>query len=224
MAALTFDALLRSLKKGAQRVPPHPVYLLYGDEDVLKQEAVDALLDATVERAGGARDFNLDIRYAGDLDAESFHALVNTPPMLASRRAVVVRGIDQLGKRKSKLRDEILRYAAAPNPSTVLILVTAAGEDPDTELARLARTASIGPLEPERVSRWLAHHAAKRDLVLAPDAADLLIAAVGADLGALASELEKLAAFAASSGQPVSAADVTALVGVRRGETVHDLV
>ncbi len=36
MGALTFDALLRSLKQGA----PDPVYYLHGEEDVLKDEAV----------------------------------------------------------------------------------------------------------------------------------------------------------------------------------------
>src|SRR5438093_13557571 len=87
MAALTLDALLRSLKKGAP--PPETVYLLYGDEDVLKDEAVRMLVDAAV---GSSRDFNLDVRYASDLSPESFHALVNTPPMLAEHRAVVIRG------------------------------------------------------------------------------------------------------------------------------------
>ena len=216
MAALTLDALLRTLKKGAL----DPVYLLHGDEDVLKDEAVRALLDAAVDPA--ARDFNLDRRFAADLDAEAFHALVNTPPMLAERRAVVLRGVDQLGKRKSKLRDELVRYLDAPNPTTVLVLVTGAGEQPDADLARRATPVALAALEPERLSRWVTHHSGKLALTLAPDAAELLISAVGNDLSGLARELEKLAALAGD--RPATAADVTALVGVRRGETVYDLV
>lgn len=216
MAALTLDALLRNLKKGA----PDPVYLLHGDEDVLKDEAVRALLDAAVDPA--ARDFNFDSRYAADLDAEAFHALVNTPPMLAERRAVVVRGVDQLGKRKSKLRDELLRYLESPNPTTLLVLVTSAGVDPDAEVARRATGVALTALDPERLLRWVVHYATKLSLTLAPDAIELLVAAVGNDLSALARELEKLAALAGD--RAATAADVTALVGVRRGETVHDLV
>jgi DNA polymerase-3 subunit delta len=216
MAPLTLDALLRGLKKGA----PDPVYLLHGDEDVLKDEAVRALLAAGVDPA--ARDFNFDSRFAADLDAETFHALVNTPPMLAERRAVVLRGVDQLGKRKSKLRDELLRYLAAPNPTTLLVLVLAAGEEPDPEVVRGATTVALAALEPERIPRWIAHHSSKLALTLEPDAVDLLIAAVGNDLSGLARELEKLAALAGD--RPATAADVTALVGVRRGETIHDLV
>ncbi len=52
MGALTLDALFRSLKRGA----PDPVYYLHGDEDVLKDEAIAAVLDRAVEP--GARDFN----------------------------------------------------------------------------------------------------------------------------------------------------------------------
>ena len=78
-----------------------------------QNEAVQALLAA----AGSQRAcFNLDSRYAADWTAAAFHALVNHPPLFAERRAVVVRGVEQFGKRKSKLRDEVVRYLADPNP------------------------------------------------------------------------------------------------------------
>src|SRR5260370_932427 len=86
MGALSFDALLRSLKRGA----PDPVYYLHGDEDVLKDEAVRALLERAVDPA--ASDFNIDQRWAPDLDPEAFHALLNTPPILPATPAVVPRG------------------------------------------------------------------------------------------------------------------------------------
>src|SRR5207247_4579977 len=66
MGALTFDALLRSLKPEARA--PDPVYYLHGDEDVLKDEALRALTARAVEAA--ARDFNVDTRSTADLDVE----------------------------------------------------------------------------------------------------------------------------------------------------------
>src|SRR2546425_11160049 len=89
MGALTFDALLRSLKQGA----PDPVYYLHGEEDVLKDEAVRALL----ARAGdpAARDFNVDQRSAAALHPQTFNALVNTPPILPATPPVVPRGRGQ---------------------------------------------------------------------------------------------------------------------------------
>lgn len=220
MAALTLDALLRSLKKGAPL--PEPIYLLHGDEDVLKDEAIRALVDATV---GSSRDFNLDVRFAPDLTPESFHALVNTPPMLAERRAVVIRGMEHLGKRKTKLRDEVVRYLASPNPTTLLVLVVAAGEEPDADLVRASTSVALDALAAERVPRWLQHRASTLGVTLAGEATELLLKAVGNDLSTLSRELEKLAALTAGADRrPITADDVSSLVGVRRDETVFDLV
>jgi DNA polymerase III subunit delta len=215
MGALTFDALLRSLKRSA----PDPAYYLHGDEDVLKDEAIRALIDRAVEP--GARDFNVDQRSAAALDPEAFHTLVNTPPLLAQTRAVIVRGLDQV-KKTSALYKEIVRYLAAPNPSTVLILTQGAGESPDAGLVKDTTSVAVEPLPPDRVARWMGRRAGELGLVLEPDAGHLLLEAVGHDLGFLARELDKLAAL--TGGRPGTRSDVAALVGVRRGETLSDLV
>jgi len=217
MAALTFDALLKGLKPTGGAAP-NPVYYLHGEEDVLKEEAVRALLERAVDPA--ARDFNLDTRAAADLDPEALRALVDTPPLLAERRAVVLRGIEQL-KKKGKTRDELLRYLDNPNPSTVLILIQGEGEA-DADLATRATAVQVDRLSPDRVGRWATHRAGRLGLAIAPEAVELLVAAVGNDLGELAQELEKLAALA--HGRTATRDDVTAAVGVRQGATVFDLV
>jgi len=215
MGALTFDALLRSLKQGA----PDAVYYLHGEEDVLKDEAVRALLERAVDPA--ARDFNIDQRTAADLDPEAFNALVNTPPLLTATRAVVVRGMEQVRK-TAKVRQELLRYLESPNPTTVLVLVHGTAEPPDAELVRRATAVEVAALPPERVERWMTHRAKQLGLTLAPEARELLLASVGSDLSGLARELEKLAPLGV--GRPVSRDEVAALVGVRRGETLQDFV
>src|SRR5437867_2610865 len=186
MGALTFDALLRSLKQGA----PDPVYYLHGEEDVLKDEAVRVLLERAVDPA--ARDFNVDQRTAADLDPEAFNALVNTPPILAATRAVVLRGMEQLRK-TAKVRQELLHYLDSPNPSTVLVLVHGTPEPPDAELLRRATAVEVAALPPERIVRWMTHRAKQLGFTLAPEAEELLLASVGNDLSGLARELEKLA-------------------------------
>ena len=79
---------LIELKKGELA----PLYYLYGTEDVLKEEAIQAILDRALDPS--LRDFNLDQRSAGQLDSESLHSLVNTLPMLAERRVAVVRDVE----------------------------------------------------------------------------------------------------------------------------------
>lgn len=215
MGALTFDALFRSLKKGAL----DPVYYLYGDEDVLKQEAIRSLLEHGLEAA--TRDFNLDQRDAAGLDAEAFHALVQTPPMLAQRRVVVLRGIEQLRK-KSKARDAVLKYLEKPNPDTVLVLIQGAGEEVESDLSRRASAVEFDRLPPDRVRRWVEHRAGQIGVTLDAGVSELLVDAVAGELGAAAQELDKLAALA--SGRPITADDLAAVAGVQRGQTVADLV
>src|SRR2546426_12797367 len=64
---------------------------------------------------------NVDQRSAADLDPEAFHTLVNTPPLLAATRAVVIRGLEQLRK-TTKVRQELVRYLDSPSPTTLLVL------------------------------------------------------------------------------------------------------
>jgi DNA polymerase-3 subunit delta len=217
MGVVSFDALLRSVKKAA----PHPAYYLFGDEDVLKDEAVQALCEAALDPA--ARDFNLDFRSAGDLEPEALYALVNTPPMLADRRVVVLRNLEGL-RRKPKARAELLKYLRQPSPSAVVVMVQGAGEERDEEVAQLATAVDAARLPPERAVRWAAHHAGRHGVRLDPDAAAFLVQAVGDDLGVLGREIEKLAGVADSDTGVVGRDQVAALVGVRRGETLEDLV
>jgi DNA polymerase-3 subunit delta len=194
------------------------VYYLTGVEDVLKDDLIGAVTRVALDPA--SRDFNLDVRSAADLDGEALHALVETPPMLAARRVVVVRGIDQWRK-NAKVWEVLYRYLEHPSPTTVLILTQAGDEPADPRIAASAAHVALNGLPPDQVTAWLSRRAEAAGVEIDADAAAHLIATVGGDLGHLAVELEKLAA--AISG-PITLADVSQLVGVRHGETVHDWV
>jgi DNA polymerase-3 subunit delta len=208
------DALFRSLNKGEVA----PVYYLHGHEDVLKDEAVRMILDRTLDP--GLRDFNFDQRSAAQLDPEEIHSLCNTLPMLAERRVVVLRDVEGW-KRKTKARAEFLRYLERPSLETVVVLVQGSGEDAeDKELSRGAYTVRFDPLPVERAEKWVLRRAGRLGLELDPEAARHLVRCVGSDLGALQSELAKLASF--PSGEALTPERVGELVGIRHGETQWD--
>jgi DNA polymerase III delta subunit len=215
-APLSFDAAYRMLKRDA----PAPVYYLTGEEDLLKEELVDLVLRQTVEPA--SRDFNLDIRNAADLNGEGFHTLVETPPMLTARRAVVINNIGQW-RRNAKVWEVVYRYLENPSPTTVLVLVTASGEKPDKRLAQTATHIVAQPLSPDRLHRWITVRSERAGFTMTDAATQHLLRAVGSELSGLAMEIEKLAAVA-QPDTPVDAAEVAQLVGVRRGETQSDWV
>jgi DNA polymerase III subunit delta len=214
MPLQTYDALLRSLPKGELA----PVYYLYGPEDVLKDEAVQAILDKALDPA--LRDFNFDQRSAGQLDPEAIFSLCTTLPMMAERRVVVLREVEGW-KRKPKTRAAFLTYLERPAAETVVILVqSAAEESEDKDLVRGAFAVACDPLPAERARRWLLRRAGALGVALEEAAADHLLAATGGELGAVAAELQKLAALPA--GAPLTAEQVGALVGIRHGETIYD--
>jgi DNA polymerase-3 subunit delta len=214
MPTETLDSLFRSLQKGQLAV----AYYLHGPEDILKDEAVRAILERALDPA--LRDFNLDQRSAGQLDPEAVLTLCTTLPMMADRRAVVLREIEGW-KRKPKVRSAMLSYLQRPSPETVVILVQGAGEEgPDRELMRLSYAVSCDPLPPGRALKWLQRRATSLGLQLDESASQHLLKAVGGDLGALSAELQKIAAL--PEGEPLSAERIGELVGVRHGETMFD--
>ena len=208
------DSLSKSLKKGDLSA----VYYFHGAEDVLKDEAIRSILDQALDPS--LRDFNFDQRSAAQLDAEEVNALCNTLPMLAERRVVLLRDVEGW-KRKTKGRAEFLRYLERPSPDTIVIMVQGSGEEgEDRELAAGATSVRFDPMAPELAKKWLLKQAGKSGVEIEADAADHLVRSVGSDLGALSSELSKLASL--PPGKPLTAAQVGELVGVRHGETQWD--
>ena len=228
MASTSHKALNVALKTRAFA----PVYYLHGDDDYQKEDAVRLLVDAAVDPA--TRDFNLETRRAAAVDAEALEALLGTPPMLAERRVVVLRDPAAL---KKDARQRLDRYLGRPATDLVLVLVAPAGAKADRGLQQGAGAGAFefAPLSEDRVGRWITHHAGETlGATITPDAARLLQGAVGNDLQQLAAELDKLVSYAAGGAAeavggpgaaPVIDEDaVTAVVGVRRGETLGDLL
>jgi DNA polymerase-3 subunit delta len=214
MPAHTVDALSRSLKKGEIA----PVYYLFGPEDVLKDDAVRGIIEHATDPA--MRDFNLDQRSAVQLDPEEIHALCNTLPMMAERRVILLRDIEAW-KRKTKARNGFLRYLENPSPESVVILVQGSGEEgEDRDLVRATYAVRFNALSPERAVKWVLREAGKLGATIEPAAAEHLVRSVGADLGALSSELAKVASL--PSDVPITAATVEELVGIQHGETLWD--
>jgi DNA polymerase-3 subunit delta len=213
MASAGEKALHAALKKRVF----DPVYYLFGEDDFLKDQAARDVVEAAVDPT--TRDFNLEVRRANELDAEALDALLSTPPMLAERRVVVLRDVDKMKKGARTLLD---RYLARPAGDTVLVLVAPSGAKADKVLSERATAVEFMPLTGDRLPRWVTYHAQHvLQRAITPEAVALLLEAVGGDLAQLAVELEKLASYAPET---IDEPAVAAVVGVRRGESLGDLL
>ena len=213
MASVGEKALYAALKKRVF----DSVYYFFGDDDFLKDIRVRELVEAAVDPA--TRDFNLETRRGTEVDAEALDSLLGTPPMLAERRVVVIREVEKL---KKDARAALDCYLKRPAGDLVLLLVSAAAAKMDRGLSERSTAVEFAPITGDRVPKWVIYQA---ETVLgrsiSAGAVSLLVEAVGDDLSQLAMELEKLASYAPDCIDELA---VSHVVGVRRGESLGDLL
>jgi DNA polymerase-3 subunit delta len=211
---------LKTLRDTIKRRSFDGAYFITGEDDYQKDDAVRQLVDAALDPT--SRDFNLDTRRSADLDPETLGVLLSTPPMMAERRVIVLREVNTLRKDARRALDHYLESAAS---DLVLIMTGAAGTKADTALSNSATVLEFDLLTGDRIPRWIAHHATSElGIGITGPAVELLQAAVGSDLRQLAGELDKLASYVQGRGGEIGEDAVTAIVGVRRGETQADLL
>ena len=195
-----------------------PVYVLFGDEDYIKDEVLRLLLARAVNAS--VRDFNVDVRRGPELDAPELHSLLDQLPMMAERRVSVVRDAHLLKKAPLAVLDE---YLAKPSRELVLVLMLPAGEELPKQWSSHGTTCECKPLNEEGVMKWITHYLQETlGGGITPDAASLLVSHVGNDLAQLAGELDKLLSY--TNGAEITAESVQAVVGIRHGETLADLL
>jgi DNA polymerase-3 subunit delta len=209
-ASRTVDALL-------ERESPDAVYLLHGDNEFLKDEAVRAIADRFTDAA--TRAFNLDILHAGDADPGRLSNALDALPMLAARRVVVLRDAPGLKKDARAVLD---RYLAKPASDTLLILVAPAGWKAEAGLTSKATVIEMASPSERDAAAWAIGRATELGANLETDAAELLVRSTEADLALIDGELRKLRDY--SPGRAIDRAAVAAIVGTTSGATMEDVL
>ena len=208
---------MRAFKAALEQGAPDAVYLLHGDNDFLKDEKVRELVDRLADPA--TRDFNYDQLRASEVDAGRLSSVLDSLPVMASRRVVVLYDVGAL---KKDPRAALDRYLTHPAADTVLVLVAASGWKVDAKLMDRASAVDLRQLTDDETVKWTTVRALIVETAIDEDAARLLVRATGADLALIDGELRKLRDY--SIGQPISVDAVNAIVGVRAGETMSDLL
>jgi DNA polymerase III subunit delta len=214
MSAEAYSSYRKSVAEGRYE----RVYYFYGDNEFLKDAAIRDVTAAVLNAA--MRDFNLEQRRGSEVTAEQLDIALSTMPMLSERRVVVLRDVGGLKKEPQRVLE---RYLENPSSDTVVVLVSPAGERPDTGLLRSTFAVSFDVLTGDRVAKWIPHHVTTvLRASITPEAVSLLQNAVGDDLPQLAMELEKLSNYAGD--RTIDADAVSSVVGVRQGATLGDLL
>ena len=210
----TYDDLQSALAKKEFS----PVYLLYGEEDFLIEEATDAILEAALTK--DERGFNLDVLYGSDSDARDIASHASSFPMMAERRVVVVRDVDKLAH-----AELLANYIEHPSPSTCLILSCTKPDfrrKPFVTAKKHAFNLECKPLWENQIPAWIAKRVKIAKRVIQPDAASMLAAYVGTSMREIMNELEKLYIYLGEK-RSISVDDISAIVGMSKEFSVFEL-
>lgn len=209
---------LRDLRKAIVNRAFEPAYFFHGDDEYRKEAAVRELVAGAVDPA--TRDFNFDLLRGNEVTPEQLASAVNTLPMMADRRVVVLRDVPAL---KKDARAVLERYLTRPSRDTVLILIAPAGAKAEKGLDHGVVSVGFPVLKDQELMEWVARHAHETHGVTLTDRAmSLLFSSVGADAGQMASEVDKLVSY--TQGATIDEDAVAAVVGVRHGESFSDFL
>ena len=122
-AALSYQSFMKALGEGQLQ----PTYFFYGPEDVLVERVLKRLKEVALE--AGSEDFNWNFfrSDADDMDWGVFGDALTSLPLLASRRVVILKGVNRIlhNKGVAKLIESALRQ---PPQDFVFVLIE---ENPD---------------------------------------------------------------------------------------------
>ena len=196
-----------------------PIYVLYGGDPYLcdmHRRQVISLVIGEADPQLCVSTFDATAELAEVLDE------LRTMPFLAPRRVVVVRDADAF---VGAYRESLEAYLNSPVASSTLIL-TVSSWPSRTRLyklvAKIGQAIDCSTPGPKDLARWLQLAASERGKKISPEAVELLVQWVGADMAALNSEIDKLSAYVGRR-QKIDAGDVSAVVSASAGPAAFDL-
>lgn len=198
-----------------------PVYLLVGDQDLLRELAAKKLRTAVVGETPSP--FSLE-QFDGESeeDVERIVMAANMMPLLGGRRFVLVKRASGLVENESALQ----AYAADPNPHTVLVLDL--DKKPDgrrkgwKELEKKVVVVACDAPQPWELLDWVGEEGRARGMKLGREEVRYLVTEVGSDLRRLSNELEKLSLYA--SGDQLDLETIAEVLGRGRAQSVFNFI
>lgn len=219
------------------------MYLLHGEDDLSRRQAVKSLLPAPDSDGWLAVSM-----FEGNADVSTIIEACNTLPFLAEHRYVLVRNFIAANTKRSKgaaaeaddpepeeeaetgrrkpampaLRDYLLSM-----PDTTVLILEEAGRAPASSvLYKYAKQhgeeREFRPLEGSQLTRWIQACFQERQTAVHPAAVQMLAQFVGPNLLQLQSEIDKLCAYAGSD--QVTQQDVAEMVAPAEETKVWDMI
>jgi DNA polymerase-3 subunit delta len=210
----------RELERRLKRNELAPVIFLWGEEAWLVDETIGQIEAVALQPE--AREFNREVFYGDEAEAQEVVTAAQTLPWLGMQRLVLVRGADALPRAADP---SLVAYCTQPSPSTCLIFAAQRVETSRplfSLLLKLPWAVRFRRLLARELSTWIEQRIAARGCRISADAVAALIDTVGNDLRLLANEIDKLVTFVGSE-HAIEVESLTALTDDMREMSAFEL-
>lgn len=216
----SYVEISRELKTGG----PQRLYLLYGQEDYLREAFLGELKALCLPDGGD--DFSYHRLEGKDMDMRQLEEAVNALPFLSERTMTEVRGYE-LSRCRDAEADALERIVSDIPEYCTLVFVQDTGYEPDQRQKAVKTLKQYGKLlnfssqGQAPLVKWIARRFAALGKTVTPDACIALIYSSGELMNGLIPEIEKLAAGV--RGDTVSAKDVERMALRRPEARIFDM-
>lgn len=206
---MNFEEILSNLRKKVY----HPVYFLMGDEAYFIDQISNFIANNVLDEA--EREFNQSVLYGKDVDVATIISEAKRFPLMGSHTVVIVKEAQHVRKIEG-----LEPYLNNPLSSTILVLCykykTLDKRKKFTkDLANKAVLFESKKLYDNKIPEWIQNYLSKNNYSIQHKASHLLSEYLGADLGKITNELDKLMLIA-PKGSEITAELIERNIGISK--------
>lgn len=209
-----------SLEDTLKRQEIYPIYFFYGEETFLIEDAVNRVSELGL--GDGLRDFNFTSFYGDDADPIAIRDAIETFPMMAETRVVVLKEAQDLS---DKEWEELMPVIENPVETCVFICAASKIDKRKKHIKKLIETGVVVEFKrpyDNQIPDWIRTIAKRLKLKIDNEAVSVLHQLVGSNLTDIHSELLKLGQYLGETNS-VTADDVTKVVSRVKVDSVFEL-
>ncbi len=217
-ASVTYESVMSELKARKFR----PLYYLMGDEPYYIDKISDWIAENVLKPE--ECDFDLTILFGSDVTASQVADTARRFPMMGERQVVIVKEAQNI-----KSVEPLEKYLKNPNPATILVMCHKNGKLDGRRQAYVKAIREAGVLFesqklkekdlPAFIERFLQARGASVD----PKSTQMIAEAIGADLGRLTSELDKVLLSLPEQDRRVTPQVVEEQIGISKEYNAFEL-
>ena len=204
--------------------PLSPVYLVHGEAAYFTQKAVEWLRTRALGDAIPEFNFDRFDAQESQFDLSRLMNALDTQPMMAERRVVLVKSSEVLNKIAKSQLTPLIEWCLSPPSDVCLIFEGKTRLDQSRALMKALSKSKqtlvfeAGPMNEDTACRWLSSLAEERKLTCSSDVLSLIYEATEGKVSELADTMDRLALYLAPRNE-IQSEDVIAMLPLAKMHT-----